>query len=214
MVCAYRRFFDGNITITIFKEEKYKVLSSASAFILPSYSESFGIGVAEAMYFALPIITTTKTPWVTIRKRNFGWIIKPNIKELKYTLNELFSSSENSEKKFMSMILQFLVYIRDHEYSKEDHKLLANRILSFCSIARISAPRTSTYNLERILKNYFGTKGRLFHISLKDIHKASNYLNLDWKLKWGWSIIITVCFEKAVDRAYSETQKVFGGMLG
>ena len=123
----------------------------------------------------------------------------------------LFSSSENSEKKFMSMILQFLVYIRDHEYSKEDHKLLANRILSFCSIARISAPRTSTYNLERILKNYFGTKGRLFHISLKDIHKASNYLNLDWKLKWGWSIIITVCFEKAVDRAYSETQKVFGG---
>ena len=51
-----------------FKDEKYKILSSASAFILPSYSESFGIGVAEAMYFALPIITTTKTPWATIRK--------------------------------------------------------------------------------------------------------------------------------------------------
>ena len=78
----------------IFKDEKYKVLSSASAFILPSYSESFGIGVAEAMSFSLPIITTTKTPWATISKKNFGWIIKPNIKELKYTLNELFASSE------------------------------------------------------------------------------------------------------------------------
>lgn len=78
----------------IFKEEKYKVLSSASAFILPSYSESFGIGVAEAMSFGLPVITTTKTPWATINKKNFGWIIKPNIKELKFVLKQLFASSE------------------------------------------------------------------------------------------------------------------------
>ena len=83
----------------IFKEEKYKVLSSASAFILPSYSESFGIGVAEAMSFGLPVITTTKTPWSIVRKKNYGWIIKPNIKELKYTLNELFASSENKLNK-------------------------------------------------------------------------------------------------------------------
>ena len=97
----------------------------------------------------------------------------------------LFSSSENSEKKFMSMMLEFLVYIRDHEHSKEDHKLLANRILSFCSIARISAPRTSTYNLDRILKNYFGTKGRLFHISLKDIHKSFKLSKSRLEIKMG-----------------------------
>lgn len=123
----------------------------------------------------------------------------------------LFSSKENSEKTFMSMILEFLVFIRDHDESSEDHKLLVNRILSFCSIARISPSRERKYKLDRILKKFYGTKGRLFHISLKDIHKASKFLKLDWKLKWGWSIIVTVCFEKAVDKAYSETQKVFGG---
>ena len=31
----------------IFSDSKYQVLSSASAFILPSHSESFGIGIAE-----------------------------------------------------------------------------------------------------------------------------------------------------------------------
>ena len=114
----------------------------------------------------------------------------------------------------MSMILEFLVFIRDHESSKEDHKLLANRILSFCSIARISAPRTSNYDIDGILKNYFGRKGRLFHISLKDIHKASKYLNLDWKLKWGWSIIITVCFEKLLTKRILKLRKCLEVMLG
>ena len=127
--------------------------------------------------------------------------------------SRLFSNKENSEKDFMDMILQFLVFIRDHDDSNEDHKLLSNKILSFCSAARISPCPVidSPWPIDRVLRNYYGTKGRLFQISLKDIHKASNFLKLSQNLKWGWSIVVTVCFEKAVDKAYSETQKVFGG---
>ena len=126
--------------------------------------------------------------------------------------SRLFSNKADSENKFMDMILQFLVFIRDNEESYEDHKLLANKILSFCSAARISPrPIDDVARLDRILRNYYGTKGRLFQISLKDIHKASNFLKLDQNLKWGWSIVVTVCFEKSVDKAYSETEKVFGG---
>ena len=78
----------------VFGDCKYEVLESASAFILPSHSESFGIAVAEAMAFSLPIITTIKTPWSIINKKNLGWLIKPEVKELQCTLKKLFSSSE------------------------------------------------------------------------------------------------------------------------
>ena len=80
----------------IFNEEKSKVLSEASAFILPSYSESFGIAIAEAMLFGLPIITTTKTPWEVIRNKNFGWFVNPENEELSLALQNLFNSSEDN----------------------------------------------------------------------------------------------------------------------
>ena len=80
----------------VFHEEKYKVLSEASAFILPSYSESFGIAIAEAMFFGLPIITTTKTPWNAIKKQQLGWFVKPEKEALLSALQNLFNSSENN----------------------------------------------------------------------------------------------------------------------
>ena len=79
----------------IFNEEKSKVLSRASAFILPSYSESFGIAIAEAMFYELPIITTTKTPWRVIQRDDLGWFVNPEKKSLVWALQNLFNSSED-----------------------------------------------------------------------------------------------------------------------
>lgn len=92
----------------IFSNKKYQILSSASAFILPSYSESFGISVAEAMSFGLPIITTTKTPWSMIRKNNLGWLINPEINELKVALEKLFFSSEEKLLKIGENAKQYI----------------------------------------------------------------------------------------------------------
>ena len=80
----------------VFDEEKYNVLSEASAFILPSLSESFGIAIAEAMFFELPIITTTKTPWDVIKRKNLGWFVDPEKEALVNALKKLFYSSENN----------------------------------------------------------------------------------------------------------------------
>lgn len=80
----------------VFGDNKYKVLNKASAFILPSYSESFGIGIAEAMFFSLPVIATTKTPWEVIKTKKLGWFINPEVHELKISLATLFSSSEEN----------------------------------------------------------------------------------------------------------------------
>ena len=80
----------------VFNEEKCKVLSEASAFILPSYSESFGIAIAEAMFFGLPIITTTKTPWEVIKRENLGWFVNPEKEALESAIQNLFNSSESN----------------------------------------------------------------------------------------------------------------------
>ena len=86
---------DDNVILNdaIFGKNKEIVLTNASAFILPSFSESFGIAIAEAMSFGLPVLTTTKTPWQVIKKKKLGWYIKPEIKSLRNALKDLFKCS-------------------------------------------------------------------------------------------------------------------------
>jgi len=53
-------------------EEKWSALGNAEFVVLPSYSENFGIVVAEALAGGRPVLTTTGTPW--------GAAAKPPIK--------------------------------------------------------------------------------------------------------------------------------------
>ena len=73
--------------------EKDRAFSEASAFILPSYSESFGISIAEAMSWGLPVITTNQTPWSDLALDQMGWVVSPDISGISRALFELFNTS-------------------------------------------------------------------------------------------------------------------------
>jgi glycosyltransferase involved in cell wall biosynthesis len=47
--------------------EKWTAYRRADVFVLPTYSENFGIVVAEALYAEIPVITTKGTPWSELR---------------------------------------------------------------------------------------------------------------------------------------------------
>ena len=72
------------------KLKKLNVFKNSDIFVLPSYSENFGIVIPEALSFGLPVITTRATPWSEIKKKNCGWFIHPNKNALKKCLNTVF----------------------------------------------------------------------------------------------------------------------------
>lgn len=73
-------------------QEKDKMFANASAFILPSYSESYGIAVAEALSWSLPVITTTSTPWDHISSNEMGWYVEPTAFGISKALYLLFNT--------------------------------------------------------------------------------------------------------------------------
>jgi len=57
--------------------EKDIMFRSSDLFILPTYSENFGIVVLEALSYGLPVITTTETPWLDLNQKGCGWVVEP-----------------------------------------------------------------------------------------------------------------------------------------
>lgn len=78
----------------VFGKEKIKVFREASLFVLPTYSENFGIVVAEALASYTPVITTTGTPWEELNTESCGWWIPVGVEPLKKTLEDALAKTE------------------------------------------------------------------------------------------------------------------------
>ena len=77
-------------------EEKDNLLRSCDLFVLPTYSENFGIVILEALSYGLPVITTVGAPWKDVVAYNAGWWIEIGVEPLIEALNEFFTLSEKA----------------------------------------------------------------------------------------------------------------------
>ncbi|MHC1784987.1 MAG: glycosyltransferase [Anaerolineaceae bacterium] len=68
---------NGGVQFTgeVVGDQKTAAFQNADVFILPSYSESFGVAIAEALAQGLPVIVSKNTPWQEIEKVGCGlWV--------------------------------------------------------------------------------------------------------------------------------------------
>lgn len=59
----------------IYGKEKLSMMSKADVFVLPTYSENFGLVVAEALSVGTPVLTTNQTPWSKLDDIGCGWCV-------------------------------------------------------------------------------------------------------------------------------------------
>lgn len=120
--------FDFLLTGSLDDEKKWEAYGRAELFVLPTYSENFGIVVAEALWAGVPVITTKGTPWGELEECKCGWWIDLPEKmvevkgqglrwtALDFVLREAFEHSDNSNTR---TILQ--------EMGRRGHELVENR---------------------------------------------------------------------------------------
>lgn len=78
--------------------QKQACFDNADVFILPTYSENFGIAVAEALANELPVITTTGAPWQDLLTYRCGWWVPPGVQGISSALIEMFKCDSHQLK--------------------------------------------------------------------------------------------------------------------
>lgn len=81
---------------SVYGQQKWTLYKQADLFVLPTYSENFGIVVAEALATGIPVITTTGTPWQELETHNCGWWVDISVENLILAITEAIST--NSEE--------------------------------------------------------------------------------------------------------------------
>jgi glycosyltransferase involved in cell wall biosynthesis len=71
----------------LYGEEKWRKLEKSSIYVLPSYSENFGITVAEALLSGLPAITSKAMPWGELSSKGLGWTVDNDVSQLRDALH-------------------------------------------------------------------------------------------------------------------------------
>lgn len=75
-------------TGSVYGDDKEALYRSADVFVLPTFSENFGLVVAEALACGVPVITTKGAPWQGLHTHRCGWWIDIGVEPLVVALRE------------------------------------------------------------------------------------------------------------------------------
>ena len=74
----------------LFGKKKDQAFRAADLFVLPSYSENFGIVVSEALSYQVPVLTTMGCPWEELETHACGWWVEPTADGIERGLRDAF----------------------------------------------------------------------------------------------------------------------------
>lgn len=69
-------------------EDRWRWYWAADLYVLPTYSENFGVTVAEALSAGVPVITTHAAPWSALVQQGCGWWVDTGPDALRDALSE------------------------------------------------------------------------------------------------------------------------------
>lgn len=78
----------------VYGDKKWELYRGSDFFVLPTYSENFGLAIAEALASGTPVITTVGTPWNDLNSSDAGAWIEIGAKPLVATLRRFLNLSE------------------------------------------------------------------------------------------------------------------------
>ena len=79
----------------VYADDKWPLYREADLFVLPTWSENFGIVVPEALACGTPVITTVGTPWEELNEVGCGWCTKIGTKATKDALLKFLACSDS-----------------------------------------------------------------------------------------------------------------------
>ena len=101
---------------------KAALYQGADLFVLPTFSENFGVVVAEALAHGLPVITTRGAPWADLETYGCGWWTEVGVDPLVVALREAMALSDEQRA---AMGARGREYVRRFDWGRIAEQTLA-----------------------------------------------------------------------------------------
>ena len=103
-------------------DAKTALYCAADLFVLPTFSENFGVVVAEALAHGLPVVTTRGAPWADLEKFGCGWWVDVGVDPLVRALQEAMALSDDER---LVMGQRGREYVRRYEWDGIAKEMMA-----------------------------------------------------------------------------------------